>query len=178
MKFRKLFFGLIILVTVFDASGQSKVSPKLSRRNPDGWFSLLVPMPAGKVERHADVDGGFYSTDAIEIDYDFWTYEGTPNFLRDVLGKYSKAPHLACPESRKPVTIRTKIDGKRALIQRCSESDEQRGSYYVYYVTFPKVKVFDGENFDYGMFNLTIRHKRKAYSSVAEQIVRSIYFKN
>lgn len=128
----------------------------------------------GKVERHADVDGGFYVSDALDIDYDYWTYGNTPSWLR---GQYAVPAVLACPEkSRRTRTVRTKIDGKRAIIQRCSVTDERKGFRYVYYVTFPKLKVYNGQYFDYGMFNFTVEYKSPRYLSVAEQIVRSIDF--
>jgi hypothetical protein len=146
----------------------------LSRRNPDGWFSVIVPKVMGKVERHADVDGGFYISDALEINYDYWTYENTPNWLR---GQYAVSVMPACPKkSRHTHTLRTMIDGKRAIIQRCSETDERKGFRYVYYVTFPRVKVFNGQYFDYGMFNLTVEYRNPRHAPVAERIVRSIDF--
>lgn len=153
--------------------GQSN-SLTLKRRNPDGWFSLSVPKVMGKVERHADVDGGFFTSDALEIDYDYWTYENTPNWLR---GQYAVSVMLACPKkSRHTRTLRTRIDGKRAIIQRCSETDGRKGFRYIYYLTFPKVKVFNGQYFDYGMFNFTVEYKNPRHSSVAERIIRSIDF--
>ena len=177
MKLNKptIFLGLII-ITIANVSvpGQSSFNLKLNKRNPDGWFTLLVPKIMGKVERHADVDGGFYIDDALEIDYTFWTSEGTPNWLR---GQWATSPLLACPEkSKKTRTWRTKIDGQRAVIQQCFKTDERKGSRYIYYVTFPKVKVSDGVNFDYGMFNLTVEYKDKNYSPIAERIVSSINF--
>lgn len=177
MKLNKLTIFLCLLVLAVanvNIFGQSNFTLKLGKRNPDGWFSLLVPKLMGKVERHADVDGGFYSSDTLEIDYDFWTFEGTPNWLR---GQYATSLLLACPrKSKKTRTWRTKIDGKRAVIQQCSETDERKGFRYIYYVTFPKVKVFNGESFDYGMFNFTVEYKNKNYLPVAERIVRSINF--
>ena len=151
---------------------------KLKRRNPDGWFNMLIPTIMGKVERHADVDGGFYLTDEMEIDYDYWTYENTPNFLLDARGNYPKGPILACSmKAQRAHTLRTRIDGKRALVQECSELDAQRGFHYIYYVTFPKMKVSNGEETRNGMFNLTIRYKKRDYQSVAGRVVRSLAFK-
>jgi hypothetical protein len=177
MKLNKLIIFLcftVLTVANISVLGQSSFDLKLSQRNPDGWFSLNVPKIMGKIERKADVDGGFYITDAIEIDYDYWTFENTPNFLR---GQYATSLILACPrKSKRTRTLRTKIDGKRAIIQQCSETDERKGFRYIYYVTFPKVKVFNGEYFDYGMFNFTVEYKNKHYAPVAERIVRSINF--
>ncbi len=128
MKLQKLtvFLSLTVLMVAYDSVlGQSNFNLKLNRRNPDGWFSLRVPKIMGKVERHADVDGGFYIADALEIDYDYWTYENTPNWFRR---QYAKPLMLACStKSKNTRTLRTKIDGKRAIIQRCSETDERKG---------------------------------------------------
>jgi hypothetical protein len=177
MKLHKLtiFVCLIILIIGnIPVFGQSNFILKLSRRNPDNWFSLHIPKIMGKAERKADVDGGFYISDSLEIDYDYWTFENTPNWLR---GRYATSLILACPrKSKNTYTLRTKIDGKRAIIQRCSETDERKGFRYIYYVTFPKVKVFNGEYFDYGMFNFTIEYKDKHYLQIVEQIVRSMNF--
>ncbi len=177
MKLNKLtiFLCLIILaVANFGILGQSNFNLKLGKRNPDGWFTLLVPKIMGKVERPADVDGGFYIDDALEISYDFWTFEGTPNWLR---GQYATSLLLACPKkSKKTRTWRTRIDGKHAVIQQCSATNERKGFHYVYYVTFPKIKVFNGEKFDYGMFNFTIEYKNKQYLHIAKQIANSLNF--
>ncbi len=163
----------LLMLTSISVLGQSK----LSRRNPDGWFSLRIQTLMGKVERHADVDGGFYIINVLEIDYDYWTYENTPNFLRNAQNSYPKPPLLACSaKSRQTRTLRTIIDGKRAIIQRCSETDARKGFRYIYYVTFLKLKIYNGGEFQNGMFNLTITYKSRRYLSVAEQIIRSIDF--
>lgn len=152
---------------------------RLQRENPDGWFSMLIPTDVGKVERHADVDGGFYRTEELEIDYDYWTYENTPNFLRDANGNYPKGPLLACSsKSRHTQTSWTRIDGKRALIQSCTDTDERRDFHYIYHVTFHNIKVYDGEGMSNGMFNLTIRYKSRRYLPASERIVRSLDFKS
>ena len=126
-----IFLCLIILMSAnADVFGQSNFNLKLSRRNPDNWFSLRVPEIMGKVERHADVDGGFYIADALEIDYDYWTFENTPNWLR---GEYAKSVILVCSaKSKNTRTLRTRIDGKKAIIQQCSETDERKGFRYIY----------------------------------------------
>ena len=151
-------------------------SLELVRKNPDGWFTLRIPRAMGTVERHADVDGGFYVSDILEIDYDYWTDENTPNWLR---GEYATSLLLACSANSKNTrTLRTRIDGKRAVIQRCSETDERKGFRYIYYVTFPKLRVFDGEKFHYGMFNFTVEYRSHHYLSMAKRIVRSLDFEN
>jgi len=170
---RCLCLSLLIWTT---ALGQS-VSPdslKFSRRNPDGWFTLRLPSAIGQIERYADVDGGFYLSDSLEIGYDYWTYPNTPNWLR---GKYAKSLMLACSASSKNTrTRRTMIDGKSAVIQQCSEEDAGKGLRHIYYVTFPKLKVFNGEKFYWGMFSFTVEYRDRRYSSLAQQIVRSLDF--
>ena len=182
MKFYRVtpLLKLIVLLSAgISGLGQTTTnSPlKLSRRNPDGWFSLRIPKVMGKVIRHADVDGGGYVADALSINYDYWTYENTPNFLRDAAGHYQKPPMLACPKrGRQTRTRRAVIDGKRAIIQRCPQTNERKAFRYIYYVTFPRLKVFNGEEFRYGMFNFAVEYSDKRYLPVAEEIVRSIDF--
>ncbi|HYJ91161.1 MAG TPA: hypothetical protein VEV84_07630, partial [Pyrinomonadaceae bacterium] len=48
----------------------------LSFRDPDGWFRLYVPKLMSRVQRHADVDGGFYTSKEFEINYDYWPLHG------------------------------------------------------------------------------------------------------
>ena len=128
----------------------------------------------GKVDRPADVDGGFYVSDILEIHYDYWTYENTPNWLR---GQYAVPAVLACPrKGRNTRTVRTKIDGKKAVIQTCPITDERKGFRYIYHVAFPKLKVYNGQYFDYGMFNFTVEYRDPRYTAVAERIIRSIDF--
>ncbi len=149
----------------------------LTRANPDGWFTLLIPPNMGEVERFADVDGGFYRTSDLEIKYSYWTFENTPNWLRDTAGRYSTRPLLAC--SRRALdtnTFRTRIDGRRAIIQACSQTDERIGSRYVYYVTFPRLRVPHGPGERDGMFSLTIAYKDRQYLPIAARIVRSLDF--
>ena len=167
--------SLIVLMWA-SALGQATApdSLELRRRNPDGWFSVRLPKVIAKVERKADVDGGFYVSDFLGIDYDYWTYENTPNWLR---GKYATSLLLACSDKSKHTRIlRTWIDGNRAVIQQCSETDERKGFRYIYYVTFPKLRVFDGESFRHGTFNFTVEYKSRRHSSVAKRIVRSLSF--
>ena len=150
---------------------------KLKRQNPDGWFSLLIPTFMRRVERHADVDGGFYSAHEMIIDYDYWTYENTPNFQRDTKGKYAKGRLLACArKSLKSRTSRSTVDGKRAIIQECPDAEGPSGFRHVYYVTFPSLKVDNGEEMKPGVFNLTIRYKEEQYRSLAKRIARSVQF--
>jgi hypothetical protein len=183
-KLKTFFCIFILLFTSINILGQSKRSLRfqknllqLKRQNPDGWFNLLVPKIAGKVERHADVSGGFFITNKIEIDYSYWAYEDTPNWLRDVVSKYSKSPELYCPKkSAKTLTWRTKIDGKKVIIQKCVETASWKIQGFIYYVTFPKLKVYDGDKFNYGMFNLTITYKNRRYLPTVEKIVRSLSF--
>ena len=170
--------GLIIFLLIANTSllGQSSISQKLGKRTPSKWFSVLIPKIMGKVEHPADVDGGFYMTDGLEIKYDYWTYENTPNWLR---GQYAKPVILACSKKSKNTrTWRTKIDGKQAVVQSCSEKDERKGFHYVYHVAFPRVKVYNGVYFDYGMFNFTVEYKNPSYLFYAKRIAHSINFHN
>jgi len=159
-----------------NVSGQSPSSSHLalSRNNPDGWFNLRLPNTIGKIERHADVDGGFYSTDTFGISYDYWTFQNTPNWLR---GKYATSLILGCTAKGKNVrTWRRRIDGKKAVLQQCSITDERKGFRYIYYVTFPKLRVFDGEAFHLGSFNFTVEYKDPHDSRTAARIVHSLDF--
>jgi hypothetical protein len=166
---------LIVLIWS-GALGQSTspASLELSRRNPDGWFTVSLPGVLGTVEQHADVDGGFYDSDILGIDYDYWTYANTPNWLR---GKYATSLLLACSGKSQHIrTLRTWIDGNRAVVQQCSERDERKGFRFIYYVTFPKLRMFDGERHRYGMLNFTVEYKLRRYSNLANRIVRSLDF--
>ncbi|HET8670929.1 MAG TPA: hypothetical protein VFM05_09980 [Candidatus Saccharimonadales bacterium] len=159
---------------IISAQATSKAVLETSRRNPDGWFSLSVPKKMGEVMRHVDVDGGFYRSSALELNYDYWTYESTPNWLR---GKYATNLVLACPATSTDTrNWRTRIDRKRAVVQRCSMTDERKGFRYLYYVTFPKLRVFDGDAFRLGMFNLTVEYKDRSYSRIAARIIHSLDF--
>lgn len=167
----------LLIATNHEITAQSKFNPNLIRRNPDGWFNLLVPKTIGKVGRHADVSGGFYIKNGLTIDYTYWTFDSTPNWLRDVVNNYSKAPQLICStKNKKTRTLRTRIDGKRAIIQQCSKTDELRGFRYIYYITFPKIKVHLGGSVEYGMFNLTLENKNRRFFPLAKKIVHSINF--
>ena len=166
----------LIVLTGLSASGQSSssVSLELSRRNPDGWFTLNVPTAMGGVERFVNVDGGFYESANLKVEYRYWTNANTPNWLR---GKYATSLLLACSANRKNTrTSRMRLDGKSAVIQQCSETDGTPGVRYIYYVTFPKLRVFDGEEFHYGMFNLTIEYRSRRHLRIAKRIVRSLNF--
>ena len=143
----------------------------LRRRNPDGWFNLLVPVKMSKVERFADVDGGLYRSDALKINYDYWTFQNTPHFLR---GNDAHRPLLPCDSKTNARTWRANINGQRALLQTCLMADETNGFRYLYYATFPRVRVFDGETFHYGMFNIRVAYKNNRDTAAAARIVRSL----
>ena len=150
---------------------------KLKRQNPHGWFTLLVPTIMRPPATRADIDGGFYSTDEMEIDYEYWTYENTPNFLRDSAGNYRKGPMLDCGETaRHTRTWRTRIDGKRAIVQECSQLESQDEVRDIYYVTIPRLKVSNGHEMRNGMFNMTIKCKAERHREVARRIIRSLDF--
>ena len=158
------------------AQSNSDGSLELIRQNPQGWFALRLPSNIRRLDGPVDVDGGRYESDALEIHFDYWTNQNTPNWLR---GKYATSLLLACSgKNGRTHTRRTWIDGKRAVVQQCSATDERKGFRYIYYVTFPKVKIFDGEKFRYGMFNFTVEYKHRRYSSLAKRIVRSLDFES
>jgi hypothetical protein len=149
-------------------------SLQLTRQKPHGWFVLQLPSDVRRLDGPVDVDGGRYQSDALEIHFDSWTYQNTPNWLR---GKYATPLVLACSGKNGGAhTRRTWIDGNRAVVQQCSVTDETKGHRYIYYVTFPKVRMPDGENFRYCISNLTVEYKLRRYSGLAKRIVRSLDF--
>jgi hypothetical protein len=174
---RNLIINLFVLLISLDGAtfGQSKfhASHDMIRQNPHGWFAVRLPADIRRLDGPIDVDGGRYESGVLEINFDYWTYQNTPNWLR---GNYATHLLLACPKSKSTRTDRTWIDGYRAVIQRCHVTDERKGRRNLYYVTFPKLKVFDGEKFHNGMFNLRIEYRDQAYTPVAAQIVRSFDF--
>lgn len=156
------------------AQSKSDGELELVRQNQHRWFALLLPRNIRRLDGPVDVDGGRYESDALEVHFDYWTYQNTPNWLR---GQYATSLLLACSrKSGSTHTRRTWIDGKRAVVQQCSATNERKGFRYIYYVTFPKVRIFDGEKFRYGMFNLTVEYKLRRHSSLAQRIVRSLDF--
>lgn len=165
------FVALISLDSSVLGRSNARRSANLVRQNPHGWFSLRLPNDMRRLDGPVDVDGGRYQSDALEIDFDYWTYQNTPNWLR---GKYATALILACSKGTR--TQRTWIDGYRAVIQRCSDTDDRKGFRYLYYVTFPRLKVFDGEKFHNGMFNFTIEYRDPRQTPIAAQVVRSLDF--
>lgn len=178
MRSTIIFLSVILLSLQLGTFAQSNsaASPELIRQNPHSWFALQLPSDIRRLEGPVDVDGGRYQSDALEIHFDYWTYQNTPNWLR---GKYATSLLLACSgKNGRAHTRRTWIDGKRAVVQQCSATDERKGFRYIYYVTFPKVKVFDGEKLRYGMFNFTVEYKHRRYSGLAKRIVRSLDFES
>ena len=158
------------------AQSNSDASLELIRHNPHGWFALRLPRDIRRLDGPEDVDGGRYESEALEIHFDYWTYQNTPNWLR---GRYATSLLLACSgKNERTHSRRTWIDGNRAVVQQCSATDERKGFRYIYYVTFPKVRIFDGEKPRYGMFNFIVEYKRRRYSSLAKRIVRSLDFES
>jgi len=158
------------------AQSGSDGSLELIRQNPQGWFALRLPSDIRRLDGPVDVDGGRYESEALEIHFTYWTYQNTPNWLR---GNDATSLLLACSRKNGRIhTSRTWIDGNRAVVQQCSATDERKGFRYIYYVTFPKVKIFDGETFRYGMFNFTVEYKDRRYSRLAKRIVRSLDFES
>lgn len=174
---RKLIIFFLVVLMSPDAGtiaqSQSDGSRKLVRQSPHRWFTVRLPSDTRRLDGPVDVDGGRYESEILKVDFTYWTYQNTPNWLR---GNFATSLLLACSKNRNAHTWRTWIDGKRAVVQRCSEIDEAQGLRHIYYVTFPKMRIFDGEEFRYGMFNLTVEYKLRQYSSIAKQIVRSLDF--
>jgi hypothetical protein len=172
-----IFFFLVVVMSpnlATFAQSHSDSPTRLIRQNPHGWFALRLPSDIRRLEGPVDVDGGRYESDALEIHFDYWTYQNTPNWLR---GKYATSLLLACSGKNGGThTRRTWIDGKRAVVQQCSATDERKGFRYIYYVTFPRLRIFDGERPRYGMFNFTVEYKLRRYSTLASRIVRSLDF--
>jgi hypothetical protein len=168
-----IFVALISLNTYVLGQSNARRSAALVRQNPHGWFSFRLPRDMRRLDGPVDVDGGRYQSDSLEIDFDYWTYQNTPNWLR---GEYATPLILACSKGKGTRTQRTWIDGYRAVIQRCSDTDERKGFHYLYYVTFPKLKVFDGEKFRNGMFSFTIEYRDPRQTQTAAHIVRSLDF--
>lgn len=175
MKFVLSFIFIIHLFSIDTILIAQSTHLKLRRVNPDGWFSLIVPKDARVVERHASVDGGFFITNKIEIDFDYWWYENTPNYYRNVLGNYNKKPILICEGKRKTKTWKDEINGKSVTIQTCFDN---KTSEFIYHAAFPKIKVnqMGMRELKYGMFNLTITYKDKEYLQTAKKIVNSLRF--
>ena len=171
-----IFLIVVLLSPNLGASAQSNShrEPELIRQDPHGWFALRLPSDIRRFDGPVDVDGGRYQSEALEIHFDYWTYQNAPNWLR---GKYATSLLLACSK-KNGRTRRTWIDGKRAVIQQCSAKNERKGFRYIYYVTFPKLRIFDGEKFSYGMFNLTVEYKLRRHSSLAQRIIRSLDFES
>jgi hypothetical protein len=175
----KIFLCLVILLVDISipVNAQTIGKSSFSRRNPDGWFSVDVPKLMGKVQRHADVDGGFYTSNEFEISYDYWAYKNTPHFLRDVSDRYSVKPLLLCTSKMTHIhTIHALISGKAAIIQQCVDKTDRTGLHNLYYVTFSRLRVYDGERFQNGMFSLTISYRDPKKRSLAIRVVRSIRF--
>ena len=65
---------------------------------------------------------------------------------------------------------------KIQALGKSDNTDERRGFHYVYHVSFPKLRVYNGERLKSGVFNLTIIYRDKRHRSVARRIVRSLDF--
>lgn len=179
--FRQFSFGVAILIfaaainLTFGQTPQRDVNMVLSQRNPDGWFTILIPKSVGNATRFADVDGGFYDASDIRITFSYWTFENTPNFVRNGGPASQEELVLVCSKSRQALIFRTKIASRKAIVQRCPETGA--GNFrYLYYVNFPKLDVFDGELYGSGTFTLTINYNNRNYVSFASRIARSIRF--
>jgi hypothetical protein len=148
--------------------------PIFKKVNPDGWFSLLVPNTMPAASRFADVDGGSYINKDIEINFNYWAFENKPNYLRnakdgDDSSVYQSKPWHCLKDEK------VGIDKKKARIRICTD-DAVKGLRYVYMASFPRLKVYNGQEMMNGTFSLTITYKDARYSRMAEYIVKSINF--
>ena len=150
---------------------------KLIRRHLDGQFSIEVPKIFQKPERPADVDGGYFYDNRLNINYNYWTYPDTPNFLRDRNGHYSKKPNLGCSENGViSLTATIILSGRRAYVQECRFQDPSDGFRYLYYVTFPKTEVNDCCGWGVGVFNIGVSYNDPKLRRVTKRIVESLRF--
>ena len=121
-----IFLFVILLSPQLGTFAQSKsdASPELIHQNPHSWFALQLPSDIRRLEGPVDVDGGRYQSADLEIHFDYWTYQNTPNWL---LGEYATSLMLACPgKNALTHTRRTWVDGKRAVVQQCSLQMQQK----------------------------------------------------
>jgi hypothetical protein len=150
---------------------------KLVRRHLDEMFTIDVPAKFKKPDTHADVNGGFFLDDSISIDYDYWQYAGTPNFLRDRNGKYSKKPDLACSGQGRNVLTTRKMFGQRlGYVQQCRLVNPNNGFHYLYWLTMPKAKVREVDTWGDGVFNLSISFNDRKLLPLARKIIYSLRF--
>jgi hypothetical protein len=170
----------IVLIAAFCCGALPlSAQTELRRRNPDGWFTLLVPKSFGHVEKHADVAGGFYPAHDPNVSWDYWTYEGTPNFLRDVGNRFSKRPILACTSAELHIrTTHLIVDNKKAILQECTVGKRKAAAQYLVYLTFPKIGVLDSGSSEDGMFSITVKYKKTSDRMTARRIVLSLKFRN
>ena len=167
-----LSFSLSLVV-----SGQSRNTGgvRLVRRNPDRWFTILIPKNIGTIQRHADVEGGFYSSPELEIDFYYWTNANAPNFLRNARNEIAYQDPLKCSQSDLGARIvRKTMGGHRIILQDCFKSK----NHYIHSARFLRLRVFDGKHFRNGVFNLTVSYSDPSMKSVAQRIVGSVIFRN
>ncbi|GEM_PF-1879421 len=184
MKSQVRQFSFIVVTLLFTCSalwafGQRKtnVTPELSRKNPDKWFSILIPTSMTKLTGLADVDGGFYEAPGIRISFSYWTHKNTPNYVINSRTAFPQKLVFVCEKSKETRVFRTKIRSKKAVVQRCPETGASNFRY-LYHVNFPTIKVFDGESFGEGTFTLAVNYSNKRYLGLASQIAHSIKFRS
>jgi hypothetical protein len=95
MRNHTIFLFVVLIATHVGTLAQSPSdgSLQLTRQNPHGWFTLQLPRDARRLDGPVDVDGGRYESDGLEVSFDYWTYQNTPNWLR---GEYATSLLLAC----------------------------------------------------------------------------------
>jgi len=182
MKSHSLSCGLSLALAFAFSVGltSGQVSPKavshvLDRRNPDNWFDVEIPKSMGEPRRFADVDGGFWDAPDLRITFSYWTFENTPNYVRNRGAASKEELVLVCPSSKQTRIVRTRISSRRAVVQSCKETGASNFRY-LYHVSFPRLDVFNGESFNPGTFTLTINYNNRNTVHLAARIADSIRF--
>jgi hypothetical protein len=166
---------------------------RLVARNPDGWFTLEVPVSLATVVRHADADGGVFGAEVenptIVISWTYWSYAQAPNFARDRHGvAYKRAEDVYPPQS---ALTRAVIDGHLAEVDqyRIPESDlrHNQGLQYRYSISMSALPVDDASQSETeppvisghrarGIFILTVDYRDPRDVAVAKRIASSLRF--
>ena len=152
---------------------KQSVRMPLVRFNPSGWFTILVPVNSPSFQSKADIDGRYLDGPLIRIDYSYYGYVNTPNFLID---SATGRPFL---ETRLPErgAKRTWIGGRRASI-RFFDTDRSPHSYrFGYRVTFLDIRVPIGDGRTLlGKLEFELSTDDRRYLRDVRRIIRSVVF--
>jgi hypothetical protein len=147
-----MFLAGVSLGTRPPSSAKSTAASRipLKRLSPVGWFTMLVPANSPVMATKADIDGGFFGGSPIRVDFSYYAYVNTPNFLID--GSTGR-PYA---EARRPApgTRKTRIGGRRGWIKTLSEDRQGDGYRFGSYLEFFNLPVSIGDG---RMFPGTIR---------------------